>query len=110
MTETQTTRKEKSNVVSNYSELDQAVLQIHRDYDMAERGHDGLPYLEISSDLFDALLKGKGKQENSVTYSSPAVRLFRQGMMKSVVDEETLPADEFLKREIEKRSKAANKR
>lgn len=100
---TTTTKKEKESSkemgIDNYDDLNEAVMDIHRNIDR----HDE-PSLEVTEKLFSALTRGK--VANSLTYSDPGVRIFKTGTSDQILKEEKMLAEDFRELEI-KRARSA---
>lgn len=92
--------------ISNYTELDAAVIDIHRQY---EDMHPSDRYLEVTDMFFKALTKGQ--KTSYLTYGKPGIKIYRSGTKAECDAEDNMSADDARIKEIkERQAEAAKKR
>lgn len=69
------------------------VLETYQDFDLAVREAQltGLDHLEVTHKLFKDL--SKGSQTNYLTWGHPGVKVFPEGTMKGILDDEKMDAE-----------------
>lgn len=92
--------------ISSYSELDAAMIEIHREYNDI---HPEDRYVEVTDVFFKALTKGQ--KTSYLTYGMPGIKIYRAGTKAECDADDNLPADEARIKEIkERQAEAAKKR
>ncbi len=91
-----------TNKIDTHAKLEAAILRAQ-----ANIQNDPHPGIEVSAELLMALAAGRSVE--SLTYSRPAVRIFKEGTMDRILREEDLNNDDFYNLEIKKKNEAARK-
>ena len=83
-------------IPSTREQFERKLVDVQADYPL-----DGdIPIIEVTKELFQALLKGR--KGAYLTYGDPGVKVFVQGTVEDIEREENLSADEFHRLSIER--------
>lgn len=84
----------KPKVIDSYQDFDMAVREAHL---------TGLDHLEVTHKLFKTLTKGT--ETHYMTWGSPGVKVFPEGTMKGILEDEKMDAEAHREREIRNKRK-----